>query len=47
MVEAVEGEAKVGKGVDCSNDDKPHEWPMEYDDRLEGMPHGLDFVGDA
>ena len=47
MVEAVDGEAKAGEGVDCSNNGKPHEWSMEYNDRLEGMPHRLEFVGDA
>lgn len=46
MVEAVDGEGKVSKGVDCSHDDKPEEWTMEYRDRLEGMAHRVEIMGD-
>lgn len=47
MGEAVDGEGKVSKGVDCSNDGEPEEWTMEYRDRLEGMAHRVEIVGDA
>ena len=47
MDEAVDGEGKVSKGVDCSNDDKPEEWTMEYSDRLEGMAHRVEIVSEA